>query len=462
MATNLNKFFVFVSNENTQGFKDAHLGITTDSYARKITFLSGTGEIMTHGQIFAIDRGEELKTLKNFIGTELPAEIDGISVSSVIDYINKVYSISVLNRVGLNTNTNKVNTLESYVGVPKIDNERESTGIFNEIDSIKESINILNSDGITEGSIRNIIDASIADLISEAPDQFNTLKEIADWIQKDVKNNQGFDAAKRIVDLENAVGKENTSLDDESNASGIYKTIDEMKEEILGIKSPNGIISNHLTHLVESLSSSINLAGSTTTDPENVDKNTSVDVISSITISEKDGKLNQETSSKKTVKADAAGAAKSVYDELLGKSSDTIDNLTLYGVKKYAKKIVDDKNVNAKVDDDEVLITASAINNEVIISSTSDLKNAVSKANNSLQSASLSVSEENKIYLSINQTENSSAKNPSWVITPNMGTLTNVNTGNKLLNYNDGLASTKVIADAINDIEMWEEYAGTV
>lgn len=95
MATNLNKFFVFVSNENTQGFKDSHLGITTDSYARKITFLSGTGEIMTHGQVFALDRGEEIKTLKNFIGTELPTEIDGVSVSSVIDYINKVYTIAV-------------------------------------------------------------------------------------------------------------------------------------------------------------------------------------------------------------------------------------------------------------------------------------------------------------------------------------------------------------------------------
>lgn len=461
MATNLNKFFVFVSNENTQGFKDSHLGITTDSYARKITFLSGTGEIMTHGQIFAIDRGEEIKTLKNFIGTELPAEIDGVSVSSVIDYINKVYTIAVADRIGLDDDTSRISTLESYLGKPKI-NEEASTGLFNEVDSIKESINILNSDGITEGSIRNIVDASIADLISEAPDQFNTLKEIADWIQKDVNNNLGFDAAKRIVDLENAVGKENTSLDNESNATGIYKTLDEMKEEILGIKSPNGIINTHLTYLIESLSSNVNLASSTTQDPENVDKNTSVDVISSVTISEKDGKLNQENSSKKTVKVDAAGAAKSAYDELLGKSTDSVDSLTLYGVKKYSKKLVDDKNVNAKVSDGETLITASAANNEVVISSSADLRNAVSKANNSLQSASISTPEESNIYLSVNQASNSSVKNPSWIITPNIGTLTNVTTGSKLLNYNDGLASTKVVADAINDIEMWEEYAGTV
>lgn len=461
MATNLNKFFVFVSNENTQGFKDSHLGITTDSYARKITFLSGTGEIMTHGQVFALDRGEEIKTLKNFIGTELPTEIDGVSVSSVIDYINKVYTIAVADRVGLDDDTSRISTLESYLGKPKID-EEASTGLFNEVDSIKESINILNSDGITEGSIRNIVDASIADLISEAPDQFNTLKEIADWIQKDVNNNLGFDAAKRIVDLENAVGKENTSLDNESNATGIYKTLDEMKEEILGIESPDGIIDTRLTHLVQSLASSVNLASSTIQDPENVDKNTSVDVIASVTISEKDGKLNQENSSKKTVKADAAGAAKSVYYELLGKSTDSVDSLTLYGVKKYSKKLVDDKNVNAKVNDDETLITASAANNEVVISSSTDLRNAVSKANNSLQSASISIPEESNIYLSVNQASNSSAKNPSWIITPNIGTLTNTTTGSKLLNYNDGLASTKVVADAINDIEMWEEYAGTV
>lgn len=44
--------------------------------------------------------------------------------------------------------------------------------------------------------------SAVATVVGEAPEAFDTLKEIADWIQKDAANENGFDAAARIVALE--------------------------------------------------------------------------------------------------------------------------------------------------------------------------------------------------------------------------------------------------------------------
>ena len=44
--------------------------------------------------------------------------------------------------------------------------------------------------------------AAVATVVGNAPEAFDTLKEIADWIQKDAANEEGFDAAARIVALE--------------------------------------------------------------------------------------------------------------------------------------------------------------------------------------------------------------------------------------------------------------------
>lgn len=46
--------------------------------------------------------------------------------------------------------------------------------------------------------------AAVATVVGKAPESFDTLKEIADWIQKDTTNGAGFDAAARIVALEAA------------------------------------------------------------------------------------------------------------------------------------------------------------------------------------------------------------------------------------------------------------------
>ena len=52
-----------------------------------------------------------------------------------------------------------------------------------DISSLQESINTLNGTG--EGSVKHTVAESVAAIVANAPEDFNTLKEIADWISKD-------------------------------------------------------------------------------------------------------------------------------------------------------------------------------------------------------------------------------------------------------------------------------------
>lgn len=66
-------------------------------------------------------------------------------------------------------------------------------------------------DGVPAGTMMTVAEeaqaaasAAIAEVVADAPEAFDTLKEIADWIQKDGET--GFDAATRITNLESTVG----------------------------------------------------------------------------------------------------------------------------------------------------------------------------------------------------------------------------------------------------------------
>lgn len=56
-------------------------------------------------------------------------------------------------------------------------------------------------------TVADEVATGIASLVADAPEAFNTLKEIAEWISSSDGNANGFNAAKRITDLEAAVGE---------------------------------------------------------------------------------------------------------------------------------------------------------------------------------------------------------------------------------------------------------------
>ena len=79
------------------------------------------------------------------------------------------------------------------------------------------ALDTLNSGAETEGSVLNTVNTRIADVVAEAPEAFDTLKEIADWIgthntsalemQQDIADN-----ATAIAALEDTITDENTGL----------------------------------------------------------------------------------------------------------------------------------------------------------------------------------------------------------------------------------------------------------
>lgn len=71
------------------------------------------------------------------------------------------------------------------------------------------AIAVLNGD--SEGSVKKAVDDAVAGLLDGAPEIFDTLKELADWIND---SESGFDAANRIVKLENRADETDEELAD--------------------------------------------------------------------------------------------------------------------------------------------------------------------------------------------------------------------------------------------------------
>lgn len=161
-------------------------------------FLSGSGKWL--------DPTEPIKDFFNF--EELP---DG--VESIGDLINSLAEDATKEAI------------ETIIGeVP------EDSTVMAEIEKIQDSIDTLNGGPDDEGSIANIAAAEVAKIVADAPEDFDTLKEIADWITSNPDSVPALNS--RVTNLEELVGTP-ASIDPETQieipATGILKDILDLK-----------------------------------------------------------------------------------------------------------------------------------------------------------------------------------------------------------------------------------------
>lgn len=285
---NLNRIFVYVPAAEVANFKTG-AGLT-NAYKNRISFLSSTGEIMTNGEIFAINRDADLAAIEALIGANASNLLTNLGLGNDFDGSTIVAAIKYVYETANNLNN-----------------------------ALDERLDIIEGDG--EGSIEKAVSDAIAALINDAPETLDTLKEIADWISRD-----GADAANLVSRVEEL--EEHIEENEQVTAAGLIDLQKQIDEMVGG----GGSIQQQITANIETLDSSVTLAGSTAAQPQNVGIDTSVDVLGSITVSEVDGLLDQDSSSNVVLQADAAGAARKAFDTLMGTNADTIDMLTMKGV----------------------------------------------------------------------------------------------------------------------------------
>ena len=210
--SNLNKFLVFVPNDRVNDFKTT-IGFQ-ENYFTKIAFLGSSGEVMTNGQIFGVNRNDDIENLQNVLGTNTNAFISDLGFGNDFDGTTIVSAIKYIYDL---VNSNKT--------------------------SIEDKLDIIQGNG--EGSISKTVDDAIVNLLNGAPDALNTLKEIADWIS----NENGQDAAtlvSRVNEIENQVSEnervnalslihlQNQINDINEESVSIHEQIENVYDNILG------------------------------------------------------------------------------------------------------------------------------------------------------------------------------------------------------------------------------------
>ena len=112
-------------------------------------------------------------------------------------------------QTAVNALSNKVGTVTDGKTVVEMIAEAQSaatyddTAIKADIKANTDAITVLNGESSVAGSVKNTVATEIAKVVADAPESFDTLKEIADWIANDTTG-----AAKMANDIATIVGED--------------------------------------------------------------------------------------------------------------------------------------------------------------------------------------------------------------------------------------------------------------
>lgn len=204
------------------------------------------------------------------IETKIGSSTDATTADTIYGYINK-------KTAGIATSAN-LDALTTRVGTAETD-----------IDNLQTAVDTLNGDSTVEGSVKKITADAVAAIVADAPEDYDTLKEIADYIASD-----------------------------KTNAATMTSDISALKTKV-----GNSTVSSQIDAKINALDADITSASS-----QGI----------TVQVTETDGKVSAVKVTGK--EWEAKGSADAVKTALIGTSTSAASTDTIYGAKNYAANAI--------------------------------------------------------------------------------------------------------------------------
>lgn len=112
----------------------------------------------------------------------------------------------------------------------------DDTALQSRVTANEDAIELLNRTDGSEGSVKKIVDDAIAAIIADAPDSFDTLKEISDWIS--THTNDAAEMNAQIQANKAAIGE--PTIPDEQLGTGLYRTTEILDARVTALEAGGG------------------------------------------------------------------------------------------------------------------------------------------------------------------------------------------------------------------------------
>lgn len=211
---------------------------------------SSSGGYSSNYEIMTIDHLEQGEVLDNSIFLQsLNAEDSRVTAAQIKKYMAAASQADF--DVEVSTRKAEDSKLSTRITTEITDREAQDTELQKQINSLdnrtsenEKTLTVLTGTG--EGSIRKAISDKIAEVVSDAPEAFDTLKEIADWVGEHEKD--ALSLQQSISANANAISNE---IDDRKNE--ISKTNQALESEIENRINSDSVLQESITNLSQAL-----------------------------------------------------------------------------------------------------------------------------------------------------------------------------------------------------------------
>lgn len=225
VAHTLNNIVALAKQVYDENREDYQSNINTDTYRnidRIDTNISGIEDNIDSIENNIDDVKNNIDNIEANIDT-IEDNIDSIetdisTVNTNIDTIEGRIDVAEGNISTINTNISNIESniddIESNIETLDHDTQelllQEATARLEADEELQEAIDLLNANSSTQGSVQYWIKQAIDAVVADAPEAFDTLKEIADWIAQDQHGTAAL--INRVAANEEAIAAINTAI----------------------------------------------------------------------------------------------------------------------------------------------------------------------------------------------------------------------------------------------------------